>query len=117
MSVLSSNENDLIRPDLFEMAGFECKQFDHTTCYHYCIESQRVGIKITRNVFVWGAKPGYELIECKLSWSDVKYSSMTRDVECAPHTTDDWRCEECRRVILEMSDGMIDIWNLKSWEY
>ena len=116
MSVLSSNENDLIQPDLFEMAGFERKGFGRVTCYHYLIPHQNVGIKITRNVSVWGAKPGFELIECKLSWSDVKYSSMTKDVECPPHTTDDWRCEECRRVILEMSDGMIDIWNLKSWD-
>lgn len=116
MSVLSSNENDLIRPDLFEMAGFEHSEHDGNI-YRYRIPLQRVGITITRNVPVWGTKHGWESIECKLSWSDVKYSSSTKIVECPPNSTIDWRCEECRRVILEMSDGMIDIWDLKSWDY
>lgn len=112
MSILS---NDPTPKNLLLLAGFQQESFD-SDIYYYRISGQRVGVRIHRWYPVWSSRPHHEYINCKLSWSDVKYSSNEKLVECPPDTTEEWRLEECRRVILDMSDGMIDIWNLKSWE-
>ena len=97
MSVLGE-----IQQDEFILAGFT---LDENGVYRGCFECLDVGVTIEDSYKAW------EAWDIKLAWRDVKHHLRCKTVYC----TKDQLFEETRTIVLEFSDGCLDICKLNGY--
>ena len=97
MSVLGE-----IQQDEFILAGFTLDEYG---VYRGCFEGLDVGVTIEDSYKAWDAW------DIKLAWRDVKHNLRCKTVYC----TKDQLFEETRKIVLEFSDGCLDICKLNGY--